>query len=298
MAVPTRTKDRWETWSHRAKVAGLAAQRLARWVTQPQQFAAPRMAGPLADFPVLVWRREVPIARHDVHATPLYEAGKQHNLRLAQPAFDGLLLAPASTFSFWRTLGQATAARGFRHGMELNGGCVVPAIGGGICLLTNTLFAMAAETGCTIVERYGHSISAVPLAPGEMWGLDATAFYPYIDLRLRASVPLRLGVTVTQDALIVEARAALPLTTRVALVAEDEHRERIGDDDFAMNRIRRRRYDGATLLGEEIIADNRKRILIAEEAGRSCLTCGDEACHTRPKELPRLIAENDRHRRA
>lgn len=299
MAIPTRTKSRWETLSHRAKVAGLAAERRMRWAVTPRAFAAGALAGSIAQFPTVVWQRRVALHRTDAHATPLYEAGKRHNLALAAPAFDGVLLSPSSTLSFWRTLGEATAARGFRHGMELNGGCVVPAIGGGICLLSNTLFALAVETGCTIVERYGHSVSAVPLAEGEMWGLDATAFYPYIDLRVRATEPLRLGVHVEGDWLIVEARAAAPLAVRVELTAEADRRETIGADEFRMNRIRRRRFVGDALVGEEIVAENRKRMMVEEEAGRSCLTCGDEACHTRPKQdLPRLIAENARYRRA
>lgn len=298
MAPPTRTKSRWETWWKQVRVGGLSVQRWARWAAEPTAFAAPVLAPDATAFPAVVWRRAIPIARRDPHATPLFEEGKRHNLRLAQPAFDGLLLGPDRTFSFWRTLGEATAARGFRHGMELSGGCVVPAIGGGLCLLSNSFYAMACELSCEIVERYGHSISAVPLVAGETWGLDATVFYPHIDLRLRAPRPLRLGVTVTADELIVEARAERPWPERVEITAQDERTERDGADEYRRNRLLRRRFLGETLLGEEIIADNRKRMMIPEEAGRSCLTCGDEACHTRPKDIAQLIVANDRHRRA
>ena len=297
MAAPQRTKSRWQTLNHKAKVAGLTAQRWFSWMAQASEFPPSVLAGPIDEYPTVAWRRTLPMVRHDAQAQPLFEAGKRHNLQLAKPAFDGLLLQPGRIFSFWRTLGEASLERGFRYGMELLGGCVVPAVGGGICLLSNALFAMAVELDFRIVERHGHSISAVPLQSGEAWGLDATVFYPYIDLRVIAPLPIRLGLTVTSESLILEARSTKPLPVRVEIKAIDERHEQQGSEEFRRNRLVRRRFIGDTFLSEETIAENRKRLLSSDELGRSCLTCGDQACHTRPKELSSLIAHNDRDRR-
>lgn len=135
------------------------------------------MASAAGDFPFLLHACDVPLHRHDSAADPVLELGKRHNVALAAPYFDGLELAPDRPFSFWRALGRITRARGFRHGMELRGGCIVPALGGGICLLSNALFRMACELGWTILERHGHTLDATPpttMTPSEPPGMTAS----------------------------------------------------------------------------------------------------------------------------
>ena len=123
--------------TRRAKTWALAGERLLRW--QTSEFCEPQRAG-------------APLA-HALHSTrvsllggaghPVFEAGKRHNVALAALAFNGLRLAADRPFSFWRTLGRVTEARGYRHGMELSGGCIVPSIGGGLCLLARVFFQAA-----------------------------------------------------------------------------------------------------------------------------------------------------------
>ncbi len=298
MAAPQRTKDRWEALVRRAKVAGKSARRYLDWAARDDQFPPPRLAGPARDFPVVAWQSDEPVLRPGPHTEPLYEEGKRHNVRLAAPAFDGLLLEPGRPFSFWRTLGEASEARGFRHGMELAGGCVVPAVGGGLCLLSNALFRMAVMLDARILERHGHSVSAVPLAPGEAWGFDATVFHPYVDLRFEVRQRVRLEMGVAADRLVVAARTEHPLDVRVAVRAEADGTHREGVDAFRTNRLVRQRFEGERLASEEVVAHNRKRLMHPDETGRSCLTCGDTACHLRPRELPRLIQLNELRRRA
>jgi vancomycin resistance protein VanW len=298
MVAPRRTKDRWASLVRRVKIAGKSARRYVEWAVHDEDFPEARLAGLARDFPFVAWRSDESILKPGPHTEPLYEEGKRHNVRLAAHAFDGLLLEPGRVFSFWRTLGEASEARGFRHGMELAGGCVVPAVGGGLCLLSNALFRMAVELGARIVERHGHSVSAVPLAPGESWGLDATVFHPYVDLRFEVNQRVRLAVSVVADALVIEARTERPPDVRIAVRAEADETRREGPDLFRMNRLVRERYDGERLLSEEVVAHNRKRLMHPEEEGRSCLTCGDTACHQRPRDLPRLVQLNELRRRA
>ena len=63
---------------------------------------------------------------------------------------------------------------GFVAGRELREGCMVSSIGGGLCQLSNALYAAALEAGCEIVERHAHS-KVVPGSLAER-GLDATVF--------------------------------------------------------------------------------------------------------------------------
>lgn len=229
------------------------------------------------------------LTRADDGAEPALEAGKRRNVALGAPAFDGVVITPDRPLSFWRTLGPATERRGYTWGVELRGGCVVPAIAGGLCLLSNALFELAARAGWHVLERHGHSLEAIPLPPGAL-PLDATVAFPYIDLVVAPREgPVRLAVRVDADALVVEAFAARPPGERVELTAEEQIVTR-GGDTLRRSRVVRRRLDaeGAT-LGVEEVARSERRILGPDERRRSCLTCGEHTCRDRPAE-PTLVA--------
>jgi hypothetical protein len=98
-------------------------------------------------------------------------------------------------FSFWRALGRPSRARGYVAGRELREGCMVASTGGGLCQLSNALYAAALEAGLPILERHAHS----RIVPGSLAerGLDATVFWNYLDLRFRAPADCLLRVELT-----------------------------------------------------------------------------------------------------
>lgn len=288
-----RSWSRAALLARRGKIAAHQLQRWAQWWTEAEGFPAPTLAPPAEQFPIVAYDRLLAVGRRDPHADPVLEEGKRINLALAAPSFDGLLLEPTRPLSFWRTLGRVTEQSGYRYGMELHGGCVVPAIGGGLCLLSNALFEMAAQLGWRILERHGHSAQAVPPAPGELWGVDATVFYPYVDLRLAPErAPARLEVRVHGDSLRLTVRTATPPSDRFSVFARNERLEQTAEGTFRCNEIARQRLDpsGSPIGTAERIAVNRKRIVPAAELSRSCRSCGEMQCHLRatlPAELVR-----------
>lgn len=271
-------------WRHLA-VGAHSAARLSQWLLAPQAFPkVPVLAR--RDLSVLAGEERLNLRRQDSAAEPLLEAGKRHNVRLAIPAFDGRVLHPERPLSFWRSLGPASAARGFRHGMELQAGCIVPAIGGGLCLLSNGLFRLAAKLGWQILERHGHSTEAVP-DNSPVWGLDATLFFPYVDLRIAPrSGPARLELKVEGEELVIRAWTAQASPLQVRLQGEDLPTPEVttSGDPIRASRIHRRIYDPAgRLIEHEIIATNRKRVLHGQaQKKQSCLSCGHLSCHARP----------------
>ncbi len=266
-----------EHWTRQVKTNLLRGARLASWVAQPANFPSPAHAPPGARLGVVIAEERVSLRRTDASAEPLFEEGKRINLALAAPAFEALLLGPDRPLSFWRTLGRVTESRGYRHGMELRGGCILPAIGGGLCLLSNALFALAARAGFRIIERHGHSLEAVPPTEGALWGIDATVFWPYVDLRFAPDRPVALSVRVDADALVVRALAAEVSSDRFELISLDEHIEYHATGPLRINRVGRRRV-GTTAV--EVIAHNRRRVLDTSEQRRSCLTCDETDCHS------------------
>ncbi len=132
-------------------------------------------------------------------------AGKVENLRRAAGAFDGIEIPAGSLFSFWRQLGRTTRSKGFTEGRELREGCLVPAVGGGLCQLSGLLYQAALEARLEIVERHAHS-RALPGSSAER-DLDATIFWNYVDLRFRSDAAWRIEVELTAADLVVRIRS-------------------------------------------------------------------------------------------
>jgi vancomycin resistance protein VanW len=265
--------------ARRARARSLAAERRVAWATRPGHFPRPSLAGPAEAYPHVVHETAVPLQRAD--GDPILEAGKRVNVALAATRLDGLALDPGRPLSFWRAVGRVRERDGYRHGMELRGGCIVPALGGGLCLLSNALFAAAVRSGWRILERHGHTMEAIPPAAGQPWGLDATVAYPYIDLRfeLRAGdAPSRLGVAVRDGTMVLEVRSRAPLTRSVRVDAQDDRIDVVAGQRVRRNRLVRHidGTDGATLT--EVVAVNAKRLLHDGLHARSCLTCGLTSC--------------------
>lgn len=202
--MPNRWKavDRW--WRMRLlsllrTLRNLADMRLRRWRAQP-------VSGPvLAEVRSELWS----MAREGEFALT---AGKVHNLRRASRAFDGMLVPAGRRLSFWRQLGRATRWRGFVEGRELQAGCVVPVVGGGLCQLSNALATCAARAGFELVERHAHSVQ--PTGPGSTGMVDATVLWNYVDLRLRAKHAWQLEVRMEDRWLVVRIRSRAPLAIR------------------------------------------------------------------------------------
>jgi vancomycin resistance protein VanW len=240
----------------------LQATRLVRWLVD-DAFAAPARIAPSGPIAQSI---RVPIARGG--NDPRLEAGKRHNVRLAATAFHGVVITPDAPLSFWRVLGPATESRGFSWGMELRSGCAVPAIGGGLCLLSNALFALAVQQGWSILERHGHS-----MALGDAAALDATVAFPHVDVRIapRTGVAV-LDVTIRGDVLVVAVHHEAP-RLRVELA-----REQRDDGSTRDTRIVRKVWRELALIEETTIVDDHQQI---PAALKTCLDCGETACRAR-----------------
>ncbi|PRQ07962.1 VanW family protein [Enhygromyxa salina] len=189
---------------HQAKVQ---VHRLLRWVDDRRDPLTPARSGRLlVDLPLAVEDRSSlwttgPDA--DPREWPL-ELGKVENLRVAARALDGLEFEAHQVFSFWAQVGPPVRARGYVAGRELREGCVVPGIGGGLCLLSNGLYGAARRAGFELLERHPHSRR--PPGSRAALGEDATVAWNYVDLRFVAGQPWRLEVRLDAQALIVGVR--------------------------------------------------------------------------------------------
>jgi hypothetical protein len=132
-------------------------------------------------------------------------AGKVENLRRAARAFHGVEIPAGEVFSFWRQLGRTTRRKGFVAGRELREGCLVPAIGGGLCQISGLLYQAALAAGLEVVERHAHS--RVVAGSSAERNLDATVFWNYVDLRFRSAGAWRVEIELTADEIRVRIRS-------------------------------------------------------------------------------------------
>lgn len=271
----TRPKSAFQVIDYRLRRTGLSAARLMSWLVSSRWskpvYCRHRNGHKVAEV-------VIPISRADGLAHPALERGKRRNLELAVPYFDGLFLTPQSSLSFWRVLGRASQHRGFTWGMELRGGCVTPAIGGGLCLLSNAIFELAVRAGWRIIERHGHSLEAVPPTAGTV-PLDATVAWPDVDLVVApARGWAQLAVLITpKDELCLAIFADEP-APRVEVEANEQIVHRDGGRYREVEVIRS--IDGV----REVVAHSVRRILSEDELGKTCLSCGELTCRDRPKE--------------
>jgi vancomycin resistance protein YoaR len=102
-----------------------------------------------------------------------------HNVQLVAHLVDNHLIAPGEEFSFNKTTGERSAAKGFLAAPVIVNGELQTGLGGGVCQVSTTVFNAAFEAGLSITERTNHAlyISHYPL------GRDATVDYPGIDLK-------------------------------------------------------------------------------------------------------------------
>jgi vancomycin resistance protein VanW len=259
--------------TRRFKVGVLQARRLAAWTREPAAWR-PAPIAPLDSELALLCQTRIEIAQP--HAHPRLEAGKLRNLRLAAARIDGRAISAEAPFSFWRCVGRLTRERGFDVGAEVRAGCVVPTVGGGVCLLSGALFELAVRLGWTILERHGHTITT--RAAGDEGGdLDATLFWPHVDLRFApATSTARLCVEVRDGVLVVGARgesSALDVSV---------HREALpGEPGLDVHRLVRVVTDADGARREDVIGISHKRRKPADAFARNCLTCDEQACHAR-----------------
>jgi vancomycin resistance protein YoaR len=149
----------------------------------PRDLAAPAAVDPSA-FTTEQAKALLPNLKRASSFTTYYppDASRHANISTGASQFDGVVIMPGQTFSFWELLGPVTTARGYAFaGAIINNKSQDDVIGGGLCQVSTTIFNAVAAQGYEIVERHAHGyyIDRYPL------GYDAAVFDPGVDFRWR-----------------------------------------------------------------------------------------------------------------
>jgi vancomycin resistance protein YoaR len=109
-------------------------------------------------------------------------SSRHANISTGASQFDGIVIMPGQTFSFWELLGPVTVERGYAYaGAIINNRSDENVIGGGLCQVSTTMFNAISQQGYEIVERHAHGyyIDRYPI------GYDAAVFEPGVDFKWR-----------------------------------------------------------------------------------------------------------------
>lgn len=108
-----------------------------------------------------------------------------HNLALAAEKINGTLVAPGEEFSFLKTVGPISSFSGFQTAYIISQGRTVLGEGGGVCQTSTTLFRAMLEAGLPVTARYPHAYRVGYYEQDAKPGLDASVYYPSLDLKFR-----------------------------------------------------------------------------------------------------------------
>ena len=123
------------------------------------------------------------LVRTSTYTTYYPPSSSRHaNISTGASQFDGVVILPGQTFSFWELLGPVTVERGYKYaGAIINNRSDENVIGGGLCQVSTTIFNSISRQGYDIVERHAHGyyIDRYPI------GYDAAVFEPGVDFKWR-----------------------------------------------------------------------------------------------------------------
>ncbi|KLU60955.1 vancomycin B-type resistance protein VanW [Peptococcaceae bacterium CEB3] len=107
------------------------------------------------------------------------QVGRTKNVGLAAAAINGTVVAPGAVFSFNKTVGECTAAKGYVNAYIIVNGQFVEGRGGGVCQVSSTLYNAVLYSDLHVTQRTNHDlvISYMPL------GQDATVAWPGPDVQ-------------------------------------------------------------------------------------------------------------------
>ena len=106
-----------------------------------------------------------------------------HNVSLTAQRIDLTIVPPGKEFSFNQTLGDVSAATGFRSAYVIKDGQTLLGDGGGVCQVSTTLFRALLDSGLNITRRLQHSYRVSYYELDQQPGFDATVYSGNVDLR-------------------------------------------------------------------------------------------------------------------
>ena len=216
-----------------------------------------------------IWKSDMKRIKRELLGVDMQlQINKATNLRLAAKELDGLIVQPGETFSFWDTIGQATAEKGYLEGLVIHRTALKSGVGGGLCQMANLIHYLVLHSPLTVAELHHHSDAIFPDSGRRVpFGTGTSVCYKSLDYRFRNTTahPVQLRVWVQDDDwLMGEMRSDTALTCKYRLLEEDHHYKQEADGvNYRNSRVYRVITDRETgrQIAKETVLVNHSRVL-------------------------------------
>ena len=221
----------------------------------------------LEKLPVTVCEHKSIIRRVLGNTDMTLQENKAVNLSIAAPKVNGILIKPGETFSFWKTVGKSTAAKGYREGLIIASAKTGSAVGGGMCQFSNLLHWMVLHSPLEISEHHHHDgYDLFPDFDRKIpFGTGTSISYNYVDYRIKNTTPdtYQIIVYVTDTHLCGELRSVKEPDTEYLIESEGEHFVRENGEVFRKGRVYRSCIDKKTgnLISKTCIRENHAKVM-------------------------------------
>lgn len=197
---------------------------------------------------------------------PVLQQNKVVNLKIASEPMNGLVIHPGETFSFFKLTGKITPKKGYKAGRVIQGGKLVPDVGGGLCNLANTIHLLVLDSPLDVTEFHTHSDALapdhgkrVPMSAGTSVG------YNYVDFRFKNNTDqdFQLLIWFDEERMYGELCCEREIPLAYEIVEEDHHFEKEGEDYYRVSKIYRDVKDKSTgaFVRRDLIWDNRSKVM-------------------------------------
>ncbi|SDW79284.1 VanW like protein [Marininema mesophilum] len=139
------------------------------------------------------------------HYVTYYNPGNRNrteNVRLSAAALNNRIINPGEVFSYNKTVGERSTARGYKESIIIVKGAYEKGLGGGVCQTSSTLYNSVDSAGLLTVARFSHS-KEVTYVPKRR---DATVAWYGPDYRFRNNLakPVMIRASLGGGALTID----------------------------------------------------------------------------------------------
>ncbi len=193
------------------------------------------------------------------------QRNKAVNLKLAGDRINGIVIQPGETFSFWKTVGEPSAAKGYLDGLVIMGGKLGRGTGGGLCQLANLIHWLVLNSPLEVTELFHHTDALFPDSQRRVpFGTGTGVFYKNVDYRFKntSRQPVQLRIWQSGGDLCGELRSTekFPFIYRIT----EENQGYVEEDGvfFRVSQVYRLTLDeNRRIVRRERILSNHSRVM-------------------------------------
>ena len=195
------------------------------------------------------------------------QQNKVTNLRIASSKFNGIVIHPGETFSYWRMVGNPTEDKGYLPGLTISARQKMGnGVGGGLCQLANMVHWLVLQSPLEVTELHHHSDALFPDERRKVpFGTGTSVFYSKLDYRFKNTTDqdVQILVWLDDEYLNGELRSERAFPYKYRIVEENDHFRNENGTFYRISQIYKLTLDRDTgeELKKEVILDNHSKVL-------------------------------------